>query len=148
MSTNLRIRLEGIADRLRQVREALGLTQERMAESCAVSRPTQSHLENGKAHPDLQYIALVDQQGGDWMYLLTGERGRSAAMVQADAELLRRVLLWADEFCCDENGQPLPSALKQRFVVDAFVTLREQRSRAKDGGALPQVLASILAESA
>ncbi len=48
-----------LADNLRRLREARGLTQQDLCEASGVPRPTLAHLESGSANPTLSVLARV-----------------------------------------------------------------------------------------
>lgn len=48
-----------IGSRIREHREALGMSQDELAQACHVSRQTISSWENGKTLPDIQSLALL-----------------------------------------------------------------------------------------
>lgn len=57
-------------DRLRQAREATGMTQQQVADALGVDKTTYSGYETGKRSPDvarIKKIALVLRTTGDWL---------------------------------------------------------------------------------
>jgi transcriptional regulator with XRE-family HTH domain len=48
-----------LAENLRRLREARGLTQQQLSEASGVPRPTLAHLESGSANPTLSVLARV-----------------------------------------------------------------------------------------
>lgn len=48
-----------LAENLRRLREARGLTQQELSEASGVPRPTLAHLESGQANPTLSVLARV-----------------------------------------------------------------------------------------
>lgn len=48
-----------IGARIREHRDALGMSQDELAQACRVSRQTISSWENGKTLPDIQSLALL-----------------------------------------------------------------------------------------
>jgi transcriptional regulator with XRE-family HTH domain len=48
-----------LAENLRRLREARGLTQQELSEASGVPRPTLAHLESGSANPTLSVLARV-----------------------------------------------------------------------------------------
>jgi len=63
-----------ISDRLREAREALGLSQQAMAERCGIVVRSQRNYESGERSPDATYLAALAAIGADVTYVLTGER--------------------------------------------------------------------------
>lgn len=63
-----------IGDRLRGEREALGLTQEKMAIAVGITKKTQGLYERDERVPDAEYLAAVAAKGVDVLYVVTGRR--------------------------------------------------------------------------
>jgi len=63
-----------ISSRLREGREALGLSQQALAEKCGISARSQRNYESGERSPDADYLAAIAAAGFDVLYLLTGHR--------------------------------------------------------------------------
>ena len=61
-------------DRLRDVREAMGLSQQDLADLCGVTMRSQRNYEKGERNPDSVYLAALAAAGADVLYLLTGQR--------------------------------------------------------------------------
>ena len=68
-----------ICDRLREVREALGLSQQALAERCGITARSQRNYESGERHPDSAYLAAIAAAGADVLYILTGQRTGGAS---------------------------------------------------------------------
>lgn len=66
----------GLSDRLKAVREGLGLSQQAMADAAGVSLRSQQNYEAGLRNPDSAYLEAIAAAGGDVLYLLTGARQR------------------------------------------------------------------------
>ena len=62
-----------ISDRLREQREALGLSQQALAEKCNISARSQRNYESGERLPDAGYLAALAAAGADVLYILTGQ---------------------------------------------------------------------------
>lgn len=69
-----------IGERLRKVREDLGMNQTEFAALAGATRQTQSNYEKGERMPDALYLAVIAAAGADVSYILTGIR--AGAMVQ------------------------------------------------------------------
>ncbi len=69
-----------ICDRLREVREALGLSQQALAERCGITARSQRNYESGERLPDAAYLAAIAAAGADVLYILTGQRAGGAAV--------------------------------------------------------------------
>lgn len=66
--------MPSIADRLREARETLGMSQQALAERCGVTARSQRNYESGERMPDASYLAALSVAGVDVLYILTGER--------------------------------------------------------------------------
>ena len=66
-------------DRLREVREALGLSQQALAERCGITARSQRNYESGERLPDAAYLAAIAAAGADVLYILTGQRAGGAS---------------------------------------------------------------------
>ena len=73
-----------IAERLREERKRLGLTQERFGAEGGVGKLAQLNYEKGERSPDAAYLSAIALAGVD---VLTGERG-AAALASDEAALL------------------------------------------------------------
>ncbi|MRS99495.1 helix-turn-helix domain-containing protein [Ralstonia pickettii] len=76
-----------IAERLREERKRLGLTQERFGAEGGVGKLAQLNYEKGQRSPDAAYLAAIALAGVDVSYVLTGERV-ATAMTPDEAALL------------------------------------------------------------
>ncbi|WP_051227451.1 helix-turn-helix transcriptional regulator [Oceanospirillum beijerinckii] len=63
-----------IGERLKEVREALGMTQEELGNKCGVTMRSQRNYERGKQQPDAQYLKEIALLEIDVAYILTGEK--------------------------------------------------------------------------
>ena len=78
----------GIGERLKEVREALGYTQEQLGEVAGVRKQSQHLYEKGERIPDAAYLTAVAAVGADVMYILTGERLDGVAKTSQEVGLL------------------------------------------------------------
>jgi transcriptional regulator with XRE-family HTH domain len=76
-----------IAERLREERKRLGLTQERFGAAGGVGKLAQLNYEKGERSPDAAYLSAIAVVGVDVSYVLTGERAETA-MTSDEAALL------------------------------------------------------------
>jgi transcriptional regulator with XRE-family HTH domain len=67
-----------IGKRLREQREALGLTQDTLAARLGKSRNTIGAWERGEQYPSAAFMAQAPEWGFDMIYLLTGRRAIEA----------------------------------------------------------------------
>ena len=86
-----------IGARIRELREASGLSQAELARRVYVSRQTVGNWEAGRTLADVQSLVLLGQVFGVTVDELLGERGARAVRVTADDrhELVRRLALCA-----------------------------------------------------
>jgi transcriptional regulator with XRE-family HTH domain len=77
-----------LADRLREERTRLALTQDQMAAAAGLNRTAQIRYEKGERNPDADYLAAVASVGVDIGYVVTGVT--TAALGKDEVELLRR----------------------------------------------------------
>jgi len=80
-----------LADNIKRLREARGLTQQELAEVSGVPRPTIANLESGGANPTLLVLLKVADALGATIEKLVGAYGRGAAItVHRGSELPER----------------------------------------------------------
>ena len=63
-----------IAQRIREERERLGLSQVEFSQMAHIKRSTQIYYEAGTRYPGTKYFECLEQSGIDVTYLLTGQR--------------------------------------------------------------------------
>ncbi|WP_179703077.1 XRE family transcriptional regulator [Chromohalobacter canadensis] len=66
--------MSSIGTRLRHERERLGFTQTQMGDMAGVTKNTQRLYETDQRSPKADYLALLDAEGVDLGYVLTGRR--------------------------------------------------------------------------
>jgi transcriptional regulator with XRE-family HTH domain len=74
------IQMNSIGIRLREERNKLGLSQEKLAEIGGVQKLAQTNYETGKRIPTGEYLAKIAEIGADVNYILTGVRVEKAAV--------------------------------------------------------------------
>ena len=89
-----------ISERLREQREALGFTQQALADLCGIAARSQRNYESGERLPDAAYLAAIAAAGADVLYILTGQRSAGEALTPA---------LKADEAALLDNYRHSPS---------------------------------------
>ena len=72
-------------ERLREERDALGFTQEAMAEKAGISKRSYCAYEAGETAPSAKLLAALALMGVDVAYLLTGQRAGGATAAPAPA---------------------------------------------------------------
>lgn len=65
--------MPSISERLREVREALRMSQFELAAHCGITARTQRNYESGVRTPVASYLAAIADAGGDVLYILTGK---------------------------------------------------------------------------
>lgn len=78
----------GIAERLREERIRLGLSQADFAEAGGAHRKSQGNYESGERSPDADYLAAIAAVGADVQYIVTGEREGPPPLTLAPDERL------------------------------------------------------------
>lgn len=78
-----------IGSRLASERKRLGLTQVKLAEIGGVAVSAQSRYEVGKTVPDANYLHAFDKEGGDVLYVISGQRSSATPI----SEVLLRALI-------------------------------------------------------
>ena len=68
--------MHSFSDRLREQRDALGLSQQALADGCSIALRSQQNYEKGLRSPDADYLAALHEQGFDVLYFLTGQRSQ------------------------------------------------------------------------
>ena len=74
MQPFLRTDVRVFFERLKEEREALGLSQQALAERLGVALRSQQNYESGMRIPDVSYLGLLGTIGADVLYLATGQR--------------------------------------------------------------------------
>ena len=122
------MRNQEIAERLREVREALEMNQEEMAKVAATPYGTYQRYEQGASPPKLKCIQSLAAYGVSADWLLTGDgdmlarpRSLGAALNQESTHLGRRMLIQQQEgVIADAKDALLPNTVA-RELDDGFV---------------------------
>lgn len=77
-----------ISDRLREERDATGLSQQALADRCGISLRSQQNYEKGDRSPDAEYLAQLTAQSIDVLYILTGSRSANSFSLDAGERVL------------------------------------------------------------
>jgi len=116
--------------RLRQERDRLGLSQADFAERGGVRRTTQHIYESDTRVPDLNYLERVQVAGADLAYLVLGERlpvGRQDTLTLSYTAL-SNIYRVVEEFCRDDDDNPLPLDSRLRFFQLLCVSVKDRGS--------------------
>lgn len=94
MAEELQSARQVVGERVRERREASGLTQAELAQRIYVSRQTVNNWETGKTLIDVQSLTLVASELGTCASELLGEHGLEAVRAEAESrhELIRLLL--------------------------------------------------------
>ncbi len=100
--------------RLREERDARGLSQEAFGAIGGVTKKSQINYEKNERSPDAAYLTAIAAAGVDVLYILTGQRSGSAAptpVVAPAAQLSRRALAVAQNYeATSEEGKKIIEA--------------------------------------
>lgn len=137
--------MSGIGDRIRQAREAMGLSQEDLAARVdGVSRVAVSQWENGESRPrDKRLEKIAQALHLDYEWLRTGVKSASptseiSLQHALDPELLRTLIL--EGFSLDLPAQG-GAAFAER-IIDAYDHVIRQREirKQREGGMIASIL--------
>lgn len=76
-------------NRLRTIREDMGLSQEEFGKLMKVTQRTQTNYERGLSYPGVSYLELLAQYGADIVYLMTGSPTTMDSLSDDEKELLQ-----------------------------------------------------------
>lgn len=116
--------LDGLGARLRDAREAQGLSQKDLAAAGGVTRFTQAGYENEATDPNTGYLKSIQETGIDLHFILTGRRQESARNNQATTteinwERLRAAYEDVD-FFCQRLAPSCPSKYRWQMVAELY----------------------------
>ena len=80
--------MSSISDRLREQRDAIGLSQQALADACGISLRSQQNYEKGLRSPDADYLAALHAQEVDVLYILTGQHNPATPTLDAAERVL------------------------------------------------------------
>lgn len=78
--------MSSFSDRLREARDALGLSQQQLADKSGVTGRSQRNYEAGERFPDAAYLMAIAAAGADVRYILTGSRDGPAPVALTEDE--------------------------------------------------------------
>lgn len=88
MQPFLRTDVRVFFERLKSEREALGLSQQALAERLGVALRSQQNYESGARVPDANYLGMLGAIGADVLFLVTGQRAPAAPQLDAAEQAL------------------------------------------------------------
>lgn len=100
------------AERLRQERKRLGLTQEAFGRLGGVSKTAQSLFESGRNRPGSEFLQALYENGVDVCFIFTGKRHQS---VQYDWELIKNAFLFVSRSFVERKDRHFSS--EQLFEI-------------------------------
>jgi transcriptional regulator with XRE-family HTH domain len=83
--------MKEFGSRLREVRKRLGLSQQEFGSIGGVEANAQGKYESGERTPRSDYLAALNKEGIDVLYILSGKKMPMATECLSDAE--RRIIL-------------------------------------------------------
>ena len=111
------------ANRLREERQRLGLSQSAIAEVAGVTKMSQINYEKGIRCPDSQYLVKIASIGADVLYILTDKRENKEVLF-GDKERLQ-LAIEAVEEGLDAIQKKLPANKKAELIVAAYDLITE-----------------------
>lgn len=130
----------GFADRLREERERLELSQDELARRLAISRVSQNYYEKATREPGLSYLSAFAQNDGDLLYLLFADDGDHEFVDLIDWELFGKVWDWVHRVAVDAKGRPYPPDLQKRAFMLAYRACRRAQLAEPQGFDLAMLL--------
>lgn len=146
-SRALGIYMSSIGTRLRQERERLGLTQTEMGDLAGVTKNTQRLYETDQRSPKADYLALLDVEGVDVGYVLTGREstpagvtaqrvanvqdaaGDSAGSREIDVDYLAEIAEMLDEIARQAGKRPPSGSAYVRMVAEVYNFMAQEGSQ-------------------
>lgn len=106
-------------DRLRSLRERMGLSQGQFAELGGVKRLTQHLYEQNARVPDLTYLAKLSLAGVDVRFLLEPILGTPSVVggIPPTRRLLAALFRAVDEYVVDDQGRPATSHEREEMFL-------------------------------
>lgn len=128
----MQIKLSGFGDRLKAVRERLGLSQHDFGQVGAINRMTQGRYESGANYPGVDYLYLLEQSGVDTTYVLSGTSEVEATVIES-AEDFAKVMGWVDDLSAEHN---YPLSLLERVQTSLRLYRMVVRGELKEAPSL------------
>ena len=119
MEYNFNLNLFAI--RLKEERQRLQLKQDGFAQMGHVSSGSQAGYEAGSRAPDAKYLALLENNGVDVLYLLSGEKAKKYAATHFDWEkhnaILQIIEKWTHSLDIEVEFEMKMEIFKVIFIV-------------------------------
>jgi transcriptional regulator with XRE-family HTH domain len=113
-----------IGARLREERERQGITQQSLAERFAVQRQAVVLYESGERAPVADQLAVLDQQGGDVTYVVTGRRRDEPSA--KDRQDLLAAMAAVDDLCKTTSSE-LDGVARLKLAFEMLDGLKRKR---------------------
>lgn len=127
------------AERLREERGRLGLSQTAIAARADVTKMSQINYEKGIRVPDAKYLEAIDTAGADVLYILTGRREREVSRLDDRARLA--LAIEAVEEGLAAIRRTLPPAQRAEAILAAYDLMAEPVEAKKQVVALLKLVA-------
>ncbi len=125
----------GLPERLKAERERLGLSQTDFGRFGDVSKNSQLAYEQGKAAPDVGYLARIAEKGVDVAYLFTGVRTIARpGLAQEEIQLFNDIVDAA--FSLSDEGRLKAKSILGELVRQEFEATGKTRTSRKLGTAV------------
>ena len=106
-----------IADRIREERKKLGLSQDDFSKLAGIVQKTQSNYESGKRSPDTDYLLAIGNIGVDIGYVITGRRSVTLDDLVELQQCLFEVEDWLERHHKTLTKEQTLNAAKQLFAA-------------------------------
>jgi transcriptional regulator with XRE-family HTH domain len=125
------------AERIRQERARLGISQSQLAAAGGISKATQVAYEGDTHVPNLEYLAAINSLGVDTIFIVTGSPKRQFVESEYDWELMIDILDAISEWAEEQN---LKIPAKKRGVLIRMLYHQFCATRVIDGVAMARAL--------
>lgn len=115
-----------LSERLREQREALGFTQQSLADLCGITARSQRNYESGERSPDAAYLAATAAAGADVLYILTGVSAKGHALIALQERAAALIPEGMTEFETIKAHLQLEVAAMQAGLAGPALTAEEQ----------------------
>ena len=105
-----------IGARLREERERLGVTQERVADWFGIQRQSVLLYEGGQRSPLADQLAVLHKEGGDAGYVVTGVRREGTIAVDCREEVMQAMA--AVDNICNSMSSPLDGKARLKLAFE------------------------------
>ena len=125
------------AERIRQERARLGISQSQLAVAGGISKATQVAYEGGTHVPNMDYLAAISTFGVDILFLLTGSSKGQFVEDEYDWELMSDIFETISEWAEEQN---LKINAKKHVVLIRMLYREFRTTRVIDGVVMARAL--------